>query len=85
MYAYISKIGRGFFSGVRLEKSATLFSLPSPTLAFANGSTSALCLAILAAANLFIHCCHILCLAISRRAENGLFSVHIGGGLETGI
>ena len=70
---------RIFRRGVQVRGSATHFS--RPTLAFANGSMPAIPPVIRAAANLFIHCCYILCLAISRRVENGLFSVHIGVGL----
>ena len=67
---------------MRVGEPATYFSQPTPTaLLFANGSMPALYLVTLAAANLFIHCCYILCLAISRRVENGRFSVHKGVGL----
>jgi hypothetical protein len=81
MYACILGNGRGFFKVVcRLVDRSPLFAT-HPTLAFANNSMPVIPPVIRAAANLFIHCCYILCLAISRRVENGLFSVHIGVGL----
>ena len=75
------KLGADFSRECAGRRIGHLLFVTHPTLVFANGSMPVIPPVVRAAANLFIHCCYILCLAISRRVENGLFSVHIGVGL----
>jgi hypothetical protein len=72
-------------------ESATYFSRPTPTLAFANGSLPVSSPGILAAANLFIHCPKILWLAISPKAGIDSFPTlyrkmtHLGDATSKGL
>jgi hypothetical protein len=54
MYACACEIGGGFFVGVCVPGHHSQFSRDRPTLQLANGSMPALCLRILAAANLYL-------------------------------
>jgi hypothetical protein len=77
----LMKLAADFSRGCAGKRIGFSLFATHPTLAFANGSMPVIPPVIRAAANRFIHCCYILCLAISCRVENGLFSVHIGVGL----
>jgi hypothetical protein len=77
----LTKAGSDFSRRRAGKRIGRLLLATHPTLAFANGSMPVIPPVIRCGANLFIHCCYILCLAISCGVENGLLSVHIGVGL----